>query len=325
MNTVSIGAIAYSVTKVKKDEFAEKKIPLMGVAGALIFAGQMINVTIPGTGSSGYIGGGILLAGLLGGVPAFLSIAAVLIIQCLFFADGGLLALGCNIFNMGIIPCLIIYPLLFKPLLKKITYPRLTLAAIISVIAGLELGAFSVVVQTLASGITELPFEIFTTLMLPIHFAIGFVEGLVTASVLCFVYHMRPETLENVHAGQRIGNNISIKKIVVGFAVITVLMGGVLSIFVSSHPDGLEWSIEKITGNIELEADRSIYENAAAIQESTVIFPDYGFSDSGEEGRPVGTSISGIAGAVVAFILAAVSGLVISKIKKGKKKIGASI
>ena len=136
MNVVSVGAIAFSVAKVRKDEFLEKKIPLMGIAGALVFAAQMINFAIPGTGSSGHIGGGILLAGLLGGVPSFLSISAVLLIQCLFFADGGLLALGCNIFNLGIIPCLIVYPLVFKPLLRKgMDTPRLSLASIIAVVS----------------------------------------------------------------------------------------------------------------------------------------------------------------------------------------------
>ena len=71
--------------------------------GAFIFAAQMINFTIPGTGSSGHIGGGILLCLILGQYGS-LSLCSVLIIQCLFFGDGGLLALGCNIFNMGILP-----------------------------------------------------------------------------------------------------------------------------------------------------------------------------------------------------------------------------
>ena len=93
MCAVSAAAIGYSITKINNNELSEKKIPLMAVAGAFIFAAQMINFTIPGTGSSGHIGGGILLAALLGSYPALLTISAVLIIQCLFFADGGLLAL----------------------------------------------------------------------------------------------------------------------------------------------------------------------------------------------------------------------------------------
>ena len=81
----SIGSIAYSVKRIKENDVSEKKLPLMAVSGAFVFAAQMINFTIPGTGSSGHIGGGLLLAGLLGEFPAVLTIAAVLLIQCLFF------------------------------------------------------------------------------------------------------------------------------------------------------------------------------------------------------------------------------------------------
>ena len=89
MLAVSAAAVAYSAAKVQKDELSEKKLPIMAVSGAFVFAAQMINFTIPATGSSGHIGGGILLAAMLGAFPSMLSIAAVLIIQCLFFADGG--------------------------------------------------------------------------------------------------------------------------------------------------------------------------------------------------------------------------------------------
>ena len=151
--------IGFSIKKINQ-EHDDRKIPLMGVMGAFIFAAQMINFTIPGTGSSGHIGGGILLCLILGQYPAFLSLCSVLIIQCLFFGDGGLLALGCNIFNMGILPCFVAYPLIVKPLLKKnITSSRVLLASILGVVVGLEMGAFAVVLQTLASNITESQFR----------------------------------------------------------------------------------------------------------------------------------------------------------------------
>ncbi|MDR0502716.1 MAG: energy-coupling factor ABC transporter permease, partial [Treponema sp.] len=66
MCAVSAAAIAYSTAKIKKDELCEKKIPIIGVMGAFVFAAQMINFTIPLTGSSGHIGGGVLLAAMLG-------------------------------------------------------------------------------------------------------------------------------------------------------------------------------------------------------------------------------------------------------------------
>src|SRR3954454_10905279 len=96
-------SIAYCSNKVR-NELDDRKVPLMGVLGAFLFAAQMINFSIPGTGSSGHLGGGILLAVLLGPHAGLLVISSVLFVQALFFADGGLLALGCNIFNMGVIP-----------------------------------------------------------------------------------------------------------------------------------------------------------------------------------------------------------------------------
>lgn len=199
MYAVSAVSIAYAVQKVKKDELGEKNLPMMAVAGAFTFAAQMINFTIPGTGSSGHIGGGILLVGLLGGTPAVVTLTAVLLIQCLFFADGGLLALGANIFNMGVIPCLFVCPLIFRPILRKgVTHKRIMIASVVSCVVGLQLGAFCVVLQTLTSGVTELPFHTFVLLIQPIHLAIGFVEGIITAGILNFVYQMRPEILTDV-------------------------------------------------------------------------------------------------------------------------------
>ena len=324
MNAISVAAIGVSVAKIKKDELCDKKIPIMGVAGALVFAAQMINFTIPATGSSGHIGGGILLAGLLGGIPAFLSIAAVLIIQCLFFADGGLLALGSNIFNLGVIPCLIVYPLIFKPLLKRRTdYNRLSIASVVAVVAGLELGALCVVLQTLLSGVTALPFGTFAALMLPVHFVIGLVEGLVTATILCFIYKMRPEIINSAWSGERL-YSVSTKKALVVLVALTVVVGGALSLFVSANPDGLEWAIGKTTEKVfgeemELEAAGGIFDGAAGVQESLAFLPDYAFASDPE--NAVGTSVSGIVGAAVTFILACATGFMISTVKKRKRTL----
>ncbi len=319
MCAVSVGAMAYSVAKVKKEDLCEKKVPIMAVAGAFVFAAQMINFTIPATGSSGHIGGGILLAGLLGGFPAFLTIAAVLIIQCLFFADGGLLALGCNIFNMGVFPCLVIYPLLFKPMLKKsASYGKIMLWSIVSVIIGLQLGAFGVVLETTASGISELPFKTFVLLMQPIHLAIGAVEGIVTGAVLCFVYKMRPEIMDSALQGGSIGEGVSTTKVVAVLAVLALLVGGGLSLLASSNPDGLEWAMEKVAGTAELETEGDFLAGAAAAQEATAFMPDYDYASAGEDGSSTGTTVAGIVGGLMTFALAGAAGFVITKVKKKK-------
>ncbi|MDD2568230.1 MAG: energy-coupling factor ABC transporter permease [Clostridia bacterium] len=318
MLAVSAGAIAYSVIKTKED-LDDKKVPVMGVMGAFVFAAQMINFTIPVTGSSGHIGGGILLAALLGPYPAFLTITAVLLIQALFFADGGLLALGCNIFNMGFYACFIAYPLIYKQIVKKGLNPKtITIASITSVIIGLQLGAFSVVLETLASGITELPFSAFVALMQPIHLAIGLVEGIITAAVLTFVYQMRPEILDSAVTGKKIGA-VSVKKVVTVLIVLTLIVGGGLSLFASSYPDGLEWSMQGVTGSTELETDAKAAEAAAALQEKTAFMPDYGFKSAGEEGSTAGTSTAGIVGGTLTLLLAGLSGLAVATVKKNKK------
>ena len=315
MAAVTIGAIAYSVNKIKKDEsFDEKKIPIMAVSGAFIFAAQMINFTIPGTGSSGHIGGGILLAALLGPFPALLTMAAVLIIQCLFFADGGLLALGANIFNMGVIISFISYPLIFKPIASKGLNPkRITIATIAAVVIGLQLGAFSVVLETMASDITELPFHVFLLLMQPIHLAIGLTEGVVTAAVLCFIYSMRPEILEGALQDKSIESK-SMKKVITVLVIFTILLAAGFSLFASSFPDGLEWAIGNITGGEEIEKSGTVYSISEKIQEMFAFMPDYSLKANPEQG----TSLAGIIGGTLTLMLAGITGVVINVMKKKK-------
>ena len=109
---------AYSIRKIRKEEDFKKKIPTMGVMGAFVFATQMVNFTIPGTGSSGHLCGGLLLSSILGPFAGFLSMIGVLLIQCLFFADGGLLALGANVWNMAFYGCFV-GSLIWKLVMKK--------------------------------------------------------------------------------------------------------------------------------------------------------------------------------------------------------------
>lgn len=318
MLAVSACAVAYSAAKIKKDDLTEKKLPVMGIMSAFVFAAQMINFTIPGTGSSGHIGGGILLAAILGPFPSLIAITAVLLIQCLLFADGGLLALGCNIFNMGVIPCLVVYPLIYRAFMKKsMDKKRITIASVISVVMGLQLGAFGVVLETLISGITALPFGTFAVLMQPIHLVIGLVEGIVTALVLCFIYNIRPEILNDYNTEAK---KFSVKKTVIILVIITLVTGGILSMFASSYPDGLEWSIAGVTGQEEIEAgSSSAYGTAENIQKTTALMPDYDYNNAVDEGSATGTSVSGILGGAIVFVLAAAAGLIITKFKKIKE------
>ena len=296
MYVLSAAAAGYSVKKVRL-ESDPKKIPVMGIMGAFVFATQMINFTIPGTGSSGHLCGGMLLTALLGPYAGFLTMIGVLLIQCLLFADGGILALGCNIWNMAFYGCFLGSLLIWKPMMSKgITKAKIVAASILGCMITLQFGAFSVTLETMASGITALPFGTFVATMQPIHLAIGFVEGLITAAVLVFVHEARPELLYCSTEAEKKEGRFTFKNTLVVLAVVTVLIGGGLSLVASSNPDGLEWSIEKITGSTEVESDGGIYETAGAVQETTALLPDYAFKGSESS---FGTTFSGVVGSVI--------------------------
>jgi cobalt/nickel transport system permease protein len=315
----------------------------MGVAGAFIFAAQMLNFAIPGTGSSGHLGGALILAILLGPHAAFLVMASILAVQALFFADGGLLALGANIFNLGFFPAFIAYPYVYRKIVGDGPSPsrgRVVTGSLLAAIVGLQLGALAVVLETTASGVSALPFSTFVLLMQPIHLAIGVVEGLVTAAVVLFVLRAQPELLERTAARKPLAG-LKLKPVLVGLAVAAVLAGGALAWFASSDADGLEWSIAKVTGTEEeLEAASATHETAAELQESIAVLPDYAFKEGdaaddaaasdatagGEaEGAPVeeeaavwpavdaGTSVSGIVGGLIVLALAVAIGFVLRR------------
>ncbi len=325
MWAATAGLIGYCSKKAGQDP-DDRKIPLMGVIGAFIFAAQMINFTIPATGSSGHLGGGMILAVLLGPHAAFLTMASVLTVQALFFADGGLLSLGCNIFNLGFFPCFIGYPLIYKSIVKEKTSSGAIMAgAVLSSVIGLQMGAFSVVLETFFSGISELPFAPFAVLMQSIHLAIGLVEGFTTAAVVIFVWKSRPEILSDSLLLKEV-KGYSIQKLLIGFAAAAVITGGSLSWFASSHPDGLEWSMLKVSGKEELTVhDKGLYSSLEAIQEKTAFLPDYGFktkeSHDGEKAREEtpavnpGTSVSGLVGGLLTLGLSVFIGFMVKRRK----------
>lgn len=313
MLAATAGVSTFSIKKIHSD-LDQKKIPLMGVMGAFVFAAQMINFTIPGTGSSGHIGGGLLLAALLGPYAGFITMTAILLIQALVFADGGLLAFGCNVFNLGFFACFLAYPLIFRPILRKDwSVARIWVASMLAAIVGLQFGAFSVVLETLFSGKTELPFAVFALLMQPIHLAIGIVEGMVTASILTFVWKARPELLERTIAGEHLGT-VSIKKILIVLSAAAVFIAGILTWFASTDPDGLEWALFKASGAAELTSSGGIYQFFADLQGKTAILPDYNFN---------GPGLAGLAGGLLTLALVAGGGILVTRFhrrNRGKSK-----
>lgn len=315
------GTIAHCSRKVSM-EHDDRKVALMGILGAFIFAAQMINFTIPGTGSSGHLGGGLILAILLGSHAAFLVMASVLTVQALFFADGGLLALGCNIFNLGFFPCFVAYPFVYRKITRNNHgQKRILVGAILSAVIGLQLGAFAVVVETVASGIAELPFITFAYLMQPIHLAIGIVEGCVTAGVVLFIFKARPEILYQGTTEQSPGG-MTWRRLMAVLIAVTIVTGGTLSWLASTHPDGLEWSIASITGSEEVKKrENRIHNGFERIQEELSFLPSYNFKDTNgltEKTKKwaeldAGASLSGLTGGALTLILAGFIGLLLKR------------
>ena len=306
--------VALSVRKLREDENTQK-LPTMAVASALVFAGQMINYTIPGTGSSGHMCGGMLLTALLGPQAGFLSMVVILAIQCLFFADGGLMALGANCWNMAFYGCFVGYYLIWRPIMHGKWFGnrirgKIVAASVLGCMLTLQLGAFSVVLETSLSGIAELPFGAFVALMQPIHLAIGLIEGLITSAVLLFVHDSRPELLQDAASGSE--GRRSLKATVAIIAVVVALVGGGLSLLASSNPDGLEWALfgneeAGYSSNMALDEENygrssDLADSAAAVQEKTAFLPDYAFAGSDSA---AGTSVSGLLGSAMVAAVAA--------------------
>ncbi len=253
------GATAfYAFKKAKKDFSKEKILPTVMIT-ALVFALQMINFAIPATGSSGHIIGAILLASLLGANVAFLAMCAVLIVQAVFFADGGLLALGCNIFNMGFLACYVAYPLLFKPLQDK---NKPVLGAILASVVALQLGSISVVAEGALSGSIAMSALLkFTGLMQAIHFPIGIVEGIVTGAILA------------------LSKVIDTKKMSYILGSVALVLAGVISQYASTKPDGLEWSLLNISDSVILQTQNTLYALSESVQNQSSIFANFQFGN----------------------------------------------
>lgn len=272
-----IGVASHKVKSITRDDI----VPLMGVMGAFVFAAQMINFAIPATGSSGHIIGGVLLAALMGPWAAFITLTSVLIIQCVVFADGGLMALGCNIINMAATSCLVAYPLVYRPVAgKSLSKVRLAAAAVAACVVGLELGAVAVTAETCLSGVTALSTSRFLVLMTSIHLAIGLCEGIATAFVVSFVASVKPDMLYSRQpesgrspAGHKMSRKT--KAVLWTFAAVAMVFAIGFTWMASENPDGLEWSVARITGTTEL---------GEAFVPSTAVIPDYNSTFAGVVG-----------------------------------------
>ncbi|MBD6616874.1 cobalt transporter [Komarekiella sp. 'clone 1'] len=261
--------------------FGVRRAPILGLTTAFIFAAQMINFPVAG-GTSGHLLGGTLAAIILGSPWAgTLCIATVLIIQAVLFADGGITALGANILNMAVIGVWVGWGL--TQTLQRLfggSKGRLPLAAGIAAGVSVVVAALACAIELVLSGTAP------TTIVLPamtgVHILIGIGEGLITGGVLTYLSTARPDLLPGEQYEFR-GWSVPIVSI--------FLIAGVLSLFASAWPDGLERVAENL-GFIDLaEQVRVIVPTPLA---------DYSIEGLG----PIGTSIAGLLGAAVCFAVA---------------------
>ena len=189
---ISAAAISYSL-KEANDKLGEKQVPLVGITAAFIFAAQMLNFPVAG-GTSGHFLGAALAAIFLGPWISCLILTVVLGVQCLGFADGGLTALGANVFNMGIMGGIVSYYIFIaiKSVLPKTKSSFLVAVSFISWFS-VVLGSIACAFQLALSGTA--PLAITLTAMVSVHFFIGIGEAIITTTVVGLVLNVRPDLI----------------------------------------------------------------------------------------------------------------------------------
>jgi cobalt/nickel transport system permease protein len=219
--------LAVAISRTNKS-LGERQIPLMGVMAAFIFAAQMINFPVAG-GTSGHLLGGALAAIVLGPWAAMLVMTAVIAVQGLLLQDGGLLAMGANILNMGLLTAAIGYGLYRGAfgMSRSVKLGVAGLAAWLSVMAG----AFATSMELWLSGTSNL--QTVTLAMLGVHAVIGIGEALITVAALAFIFKTRPDLLDEKSTAAQSGRGWVVAGILITLAVI------LLSPMASVDPDGL--------------------------------------------------------------------------------------
>lgn len=266
----------------------ERQIPLMGIMAAFIFAAQMINFPVAG-GTSGHLLGGTLAAIVLGPWAGMVTMTAVVIVQGLLFQDGGLLVMGANVLNMGLLTVMIGYGL-YRGAAGRSRGLRMGVAggaAWLSVMAA----ALATSLQLWLSGTARL--DIVMPAMLGVHALIGVGEALITVAALAFILRARPDLVDEAAASERGGRGWIAAGLLLSLAVV------VLSPLASANPDGLE-RVAMDLGFI----DRS----ASAPYE---LLPDYTLPLLGE------TSLSTIAAGLIGVLV--VAGVVVLIVRLARR------
>lgn len=282
---IAVTGVGYSLRDLRKN-LPPRRVPMLGLAAAFVFAAQMLNFPVAG-GTSGHLIGGTLAAVLLGPCAATVVLTAVLFIQCFMFADGGVTALGANIFNMGIVASFTGY-IIYRLLRRIFTGERgLVFSVAFASWVSTVLAAIVCAGQLALSG--TVAWSIGFPAMTGVHMLIGIGEGLITALVVSAIARTRPDLIE--------GNTATVPPARVGVVLVYgLLVSFGLALFVSpfacSWPDGLE----RVAAKLGFE-HRAV---ASALLKSPI--PDYHLP--GIQSPVWGTALAGLIGTAVAFLLA---------------------
>ena len=239
----------YKIGKIFEKEDSEKIVPYIGVLAAVIFAFQFVNYPVPG-GTSGHLIGGTLIAIILGPWASVIILFLVLVVQSLF-GDGGILALGANTFNMGIIAgifgfyiVMFIVKILNKTSIRKEL--KLTIGTAIGAYISIVLAAFICGIELSISG--AVPLEIAIPAMVYWHLLIGFGEAIISALIIFYICRVKPDIImtESIMMNKVVTINISKYKrpiasilAVIATLIVMIAVGFTIGIL-SGAPDGLE-------------------------------------------------------------------------------------
>jgi len=284
---ITVVVLGMAVSRTNKS-LGEKQVPLMGIMAAFIFAAQMINFPVAG-GTSGHLLGGALAAIVLGPWAGMLVMTAVISVQALLIQDGGLLVMGANILNMGLLTAAIGYGL-YRSVMNS---SQTTKLAVVGVAAWLSVmaGALATSVQIWLSGNSNLQTVVIA--MLGVHALIGVGEALITVAALSFILRTRPDLLGEGSASAEGGRGWVVAGVVIALTVV------LFSPLASAFPDGLERVAEDV-GFIGT-AQSAPYE----------ILPDYTVPFLGE--TPLSTILAGAIGMFVVLILSILAGRSLQK------------
>ena len=275
---LSILAIGYALRRLGKD-LDERQVPMMGVVAAAIFAGQMLNFAVAG-GTSGHLLGATLATVLLGPWAAVVVMTCVVGIQALIFQDGGLLALGANMFNMAVIGVFVAYTV--YQAVQKLAKGKIWgifVGGFAAAWLSIEIAALAAGLQLAASGTS--PANIAVPAMAGIHALIGIGEGLITVGALAFINATRPDLVKKGERGVVHGKLVWIVGLVLALAL------AIASPLASSHPDGLEWVAQQ-KGFLSA-AQGSVYK----------ILPNYVLP--GISNQSLATILAGVVGVILVF------------------------